>query len=313
MLSSICVATTTGLPAARALPTICFCSPGTRSTGISTPRSPRATISPSEWATMLSRSVIAAGFSILDISAGGLADELARELHVLAALHERQRHPVDAEAQREIEVLLVLVGERPDRQHGVGQADALAARQRAADQHGGIDARGALLGHAHADLAVVEQQRVPGLDRLEDLRMRQEHALGPAVALRADRSGRWRPRSRRRARRRYCRRGTSGPAGRTGCRSAARSWPRPLRTAACTFFTRSKERVAHVDAEHVDARLEQALDHLGGVRRRSEGGDDLDAPRASHLGLAPPSLGSVRRMVQSLASCVSTSKKPVPL
>ena len=26
-----------------------------------------------------------------------------------------------------------------------------------------------------------------------------------------------------------------------------------------------------------------------------------------------PSLGSVRRMVQSLASCVSTSKKPVPL
>ena len=71
--------------------------------------------------------------------------------------------------------------------------------------------------------------------------------------------------------------------------------------------------VAHVDAEHVDARLEQALDHLGGVRRRSERGDDLDAPGASHLGLAPPSLGSVRRMVQSLASCVSTSKKPVPL
>ena len=45
MLSSICVATTTGLPAARALRVICFCRPGTRSTGISTPRSPRATIS----------------------------------------------------------------------------------------------------------------------------------------------------------------------------------------------------------------------------------------------------------------------------
>ena len=68
MLSSICVATTTGLPAARDLLTICFCSPGTFSTGSSTPRSPRATISPSEWAMTLSRSVMAAGFSILDIS-----------------------------------------------------------------------------------------------------------------------------------------------------------------------------------------------------------------------------------------------------
>ena len=112
MLSSICVATTTGLPAARDLLTICFCSPGTRSTGSSTPRSPRATIRPSEWAMMLSRSVMAAGFSIFDISQARLADQLARQLHVLAALHERQRHPVDAQAQREIEVLLVLLGER---------------------------------------------------------------------------------------------------------------------------------------------------------------------------------------------------------
>ena len=48
MLSSIWVATTTGLPAVRDLLTICFCSPGTRSTGSSTPRSPRATINPSE-------------------------------------------------------------------------------------------------------------------------------------------------------------------------------------------------------------------------------------------------------------------------
>ena len=69
MLSSICVATTTGLPAARALLTICFCRPGTRSTGISTPRSPRATIRPSECGDDASRSVIAAGFSILAISA----------------------------------------------------------------------------------------------------------------------------------------------------------------------------------------------------------------------------------------------------
>ena len=42
--SSICVATTTGLPARRAARVICFWMPGTFSSGISTPRSPRATI-----------------------------------------------------------------------------------------------------------------------------------------------------------------------------------------------------------------------------------------------------------------------------
>ena len=65
MLSSIWVATTTGLPAARDLRVISFCNSGTRSTGISTPRSPRATISASDAAITSSRSVIAEGFSIL--------------------------------------------------------------------------------------------------------------------------------------------------------------------------------------------------------------------------------------------------------
>ena len=43
---------------------------------------------------------------------------------------------------------------------------------------------GDLLDDAHAELAVVEQQRVPRLDRLEDLRVRQKHALGPCRASR---------------------------------------------------------------------------------------------------------------------------------
>jgi len=45
--SSICVATTTGLPRRRAALTISFCRMGTVSSANSTPRSPRATISPS--------------------------------------------------------------------------------------------------------------------------------------------------------------------------------------------------------------------------------------------------------------------------
>ena len=67
--SSICVATTTGLPAARPSRVICFCTPGTFSSGISTPRSPRATISASARSMISSSRCTACGFSILAITA----------------------------------------------------------------------------------------------------------------------------------------------------------------------------------------------------------------------------------------------------
>ena len=66
--SSICVATTTGLPARRAARVICFWMPGTASSGISTPRSPRATIRASESSMISASRVTACGFSIFDIN-----------------------------------------------------------------------------------------------------------------------------------------------------------------------------------------------------------------------------------------------------
>src|SRR5207248_218472 len=63
--SSMSVAVTTGLPAARASEMSCFCTVGTRSNGISTPRSPRATMIPSKAATMLAARSTASGRSIL--------------------------------------------------------------------------------------------------------------------------------------------------------------------------------------------------------------------------------------------------------
>ncbi len=57
MLSSICVATTTGFPAAAAMhfSTISFCQMTTSSRGTSTPRSPRATMIPSAASVISSR------------------------------------------------------------------------------------------------------------------------------------------------------------------------------------------------------------------------------------------------------------------
>ena len=65
--SSICVATTHGLPAARHLSIIIFCSRKTRSGGISIPRSPRATITPSVTLRISSNLSSPSWFSIFEM------------------------------------------------------------------------------------------------------------------------------------------------------------------------------------------------------------------------------------------------------
>jgi hypothetical protein len=65
MESSIWVATMTGFAFSRQSCTARFCTSGTWSSGSSTPRSPRATITPSNASTIASRWVTASGFSTL--------------------------------------------------------------------------------------------------------------------------------------------------------------------------------------------------------------------------------------------------------
>ena len=66
--SSICVAVITGLPRSSARRMIRFCSSGTSAAPISTPRSPRATMTPSASRRMSSRTATASAFSILAIT-----------------------------------------------------------------------------------------------------------------------------------------------------------------------------------------------------------------------------------------------------
>ena len=63
--SSTWVATMTGLALRRAISIARFCTSGTSSSGISTPRSPRATMIPSKAITISRRLATACGFSIL--------------------------------------------------------------------------------------------------------------------------------------------------------------------------------------------------------------------------------------------------------
>mmetsp|Transcript_10158 Transcript_10158/g.20220 ORF Transcript_10158/g.20220 Transcript_10158/m.20220 type:complete len:207 (-) Transcript_10158:872-1492(-) len=69
--SSICVATITGLPAKLHERTMRFCANATSWMGISTPRSPRATMMPSEAERMESKFSRPSTFSILLITRGG--------------------------------------------------------------------------------------------------------------------------------------------------------------------------------------------------------------------------------------------------
>ena len=117
------------------------------------------------------------------------------------------------------------------------------------------------------------------------------------------------------------------------CRSARMPIGRPksfstARIARVQLAHRIVRGVAHVDAEHVGARLEQARDDGLIRRRRTKSRDDLGAAQPSHLvcfgrpgiavgatlrGSCCPgwSVDSVSCTVQERCSEVSTSKKPV--
>ena len=101
MLSSMCVATITGLPAARAARTIRRCAIGTCSGGNSTPRSPRATITASAKSTISSDLVQRRWLFDFGDDAGAVADQRARLGDIVGMLHKRERDVVDAKIKRE--------------------------------------------------------------------------------------------------------------------------------------------------------------------------------------------------------------------
>ena len=312
MLSSICVATTTGLPAARALPVICFCRIGTRSTGISTPRSPRATISPSDWAMTASRSAMAAGFSILDMMAA------AWPMSWRASLTSSPRCTNDSATQS-----------TPRRRAKSRSALSLSVSGPTGSTVSGrlMPLRLASVPPTWTTASILEGVLPVTIMRI--LPSSSSSVWPGSTAAKICGCGR----------NTRCALPSSSVASKRKvlpCASATRSPPmRPIRNfgpcrsarmpigrsnlasvermAACTFLATSYEEWLMLMRNTSTPAVEQALDHVRGVRRRSEGGDDLDAPAASHLGLAPASLGSVRRMVQSLESWVSTSKNPVLL
>ena len=122
---------------ARPARVICFCMPGTFSSGISTPRSPRATISASARSMISSSRVTACGFSILAMTAAR-----PRVIFLASAMSSgrwtkdsaTQSTPASSAASRSERSFSVSA---ENGMVGVGQAHALAVGELAAD----LDAR----------------------------------------------------------------------------------------------------------------------------------------------------------------------------
>ena len=128
MLSSIWVAVMTTLPAPFAISMMRFWRVGTSSVESSTPRSPRATITPSAASRICGQ--VVDRLALLDLgddghgAAQGL-DEGLRLLHVLRLPHERQGDVVDLVLHAESQVAAVLLGEGGGGEAHPGQIHAL--------------------------------------------------------------------------------------------------------------------------------------------------------------------------------------------
>ena len=217
----------------------------------------------------------------LDQDMRAVADQPARFRHVLRALHEGERDPLDAEPEREAQVRAVLVRQRRDRQHDARQVDALAVAQPPAVDHLRLQ-RGIGPGeHLQPEPPVVEEDVVARADGGEDLRMRHRGAGGAAGPVRA-------VQHETPARLQLDAPALEGADAQLGALHVRHDAYRAERMALqlaqdavppCVVLGPA---MAEVEAEDIDARLEQPVDGLRARSRRSERRDDLGPSLAAH-------------------------------
>ncbi len=165
--SSIWVATMTGLALRLASLMACFWTRGTRSRGISTPRSPRATMMPSKRGDDVVD--VVDGLGLLDLGDDGdpaalLVHDAVDVLDVAGAADEGEGDDVGAGAQGPAEVVDVLVGEGGDGDGDAGEVEALVVGDEAAFEDGGADVGSVDGGDLEGDAAVVDEDAFAGGD-----------------------------------------------------------------------------------------------------------------------------------------------------
>ena len=217
----------------------------------------------------------------LDQDMRALADQPARLGHVLRALHERERDPLDAEPEREAQVRAVLVRQRRDRQQHARQVDALAVGERAAVHHLRLQRSGGPGEHLQPETPVVEEDVVARLHGGEDLRVRHRSAggaAGPVGAIEQEAP----------ARLQYYAAALEGADPELGAlhvghdADGAEGVALQLAEYAVPPCMVLGPAMAEIEAEDVDARLEQPVYGVCARSRRSERRDDLGPALVAH-------------------------------
>ena len=187
--SSIWVAVIAGLPCSRAQRITRFWTSGTAERPISTPRSPRATITASAALTIVVELLERLG--LLDLGDHERlrirgVQELPQAAAVLCRADEGERDVVDAEREGELEVVQVLLGHRRDRDRDAGHVDSLVRAHGAADDDRGANADPVDLLDAQAHEPVVDEDLVPGLEDLGEHRREDGQVARRAVLAAAE-------------------------------------------------------------------------------------------------------------------------------
>ena len=279
--SSICVATTTGLPARRAARVIDFWMPGTRSSGISTPRSPRATISASVMSRISSSRVTACGFSILAITAarprviflasamssGRWMKESAIQSTSASSAASRSERSFCASAENGIVVSGRLTPLRSDR------LPPTSTRVTILPSATSVAVRRILPSSSSSAWPGSIASKISGCGRCT-------RAVLPGALSRVERE--------RGALRQRHRAAFELPDAQLRALQIDQDADRPLAFLLDRADGRHQlahavmRRVAHIDAEDVGAGAEQRRDHGTFGRRRAERGDDLGTAQTSH-------------------------------
>ena len=185
--SSIWVATMTGLALSRQIWIARFCTIGTCSSGISTPRSPRATMTPSKASTISSSASTASGFSILAITGRRMptcVHHLVHQLDVLgvrtndSAMKSTPSRSANSRSSASFSDIAGTLTSTP----GQGQALVVADDAALGDV---ADDVGAVLDpdRDQGDVAVVDQQPVAGTHVVGQLLVGGRHPVVGALAV----------------------------------------------------------------------------------------------------------------------------------
>ena len=201
-------------------------------------------------------------------------------------LNEGECNPLDAKVETEGQVGAILLGQRREVEHGLGQVNALAVADDPADGDAGLEVIRAAARHGEPDPAIVDQEFLTGSKGREHLGMRERDRVLCALAAAEDE-----PNGVAALKRKLAVLERADPDFRP--LQVLQDADRPAHVLLKTADGRVDSGVivlrpvAEIQPENIDPRQEQRLEHLGRGARGPHGGDNLGMTITSHSAIRP--------------------------